>query len=55
MILLFSNPQGIISCCHPLPSLVHQHVEDVHKLVIQAIENVPDIPAKVTFFPVCGL
>jgi len=38
------EPEGIIECCDPLPTLVQENLEDVHKCVLQAIENVPEVP-----------
>ena len=36
--------QSIVNCCIPIPPLVHTNIETIHKIILQAIENVPVVP-----------
>lgn len=32
------DAQGVLACCNPVPTLVKQHVNDIHQLIVQAKE-----------------
>lgn len=37
------EPQGIIACCNPVPSLVRQNINELHQLISQARESKPSL------------
>ncbi|CAF4709107.1 unnamed protein product [Rotaria socialis] len=37
--LLLKDPQGIRACCKLVPELVEKNLEEIHRLLIQAIEK----------------
>ncbi|KAI8517164.1 Exosome component 10 [Branchiostoma belcheri] len=39
--------QGVFACCNPVPPLVRQHIEDVHRLLVQA-RDVPIVKTEST-------
>eukprot|EP00058_Branchiostoma_floridae_P005020 XP_002590508.1 hypothetical protein BRAFLDRAFT_124507 [Branchiostoma floridae] len=39
--------QGVFACCNPVPPLVRQHIEDVHRLLVQA-RDVPLVKTEST-------
>lgn len=38
------EPTHVVQCCIPMPPLVHENIGSIQKLVLQAIENVPEVP-----------
>ena len=38
LLLLPRDPQGVLACCNPVPTLVKQHVNEIHQLIMQAKE-----------------
>ena len=43
-VILFSlshhrEPQGVLACCNPVPTLVKQHVNEIHMLIMEAKET----------------
>lgn len=49
--VLPKEPQGVLACCNPVPTLVRQNINEIHRLVVQAREfdpklNGPTTPAQ---------
>ena len=38
LLLLLRDPQGVLACCNPVPTLVKQYVNEIHQLIMQAKE-----------------
>ena len=34
--VLPKEPQGVLACCNPVPSLVRQNINEIHRLIVQA-------------------
>ncbi|KAK2552699.1 Exosome component 10, partial [Acropora cervicornis] len=34
----YGDPQGVLACCNPVPTLVKQYVNEIHQLIMQAKE-----------------
>lgn len=41
--VLPKEPQGVLACCNPVPSLVRQNVNEIHHLIVQAREVGPSV------------
>jgi exosome complex exonuclease RRP6 len=39
--VLPKEPQGVLACCNPIPSLVRQNINEIHRLIVQAREVGP--------------
>lgn len=37
--VLPKEPQGVLACCNPVPSLVRQNIIEIHRLIVQAREG----------------
>ena len=37
--VLPKEPQGVLACCNPIPSLVRQNINEIHRLIVQAREG----------------